>query len=508
MPDQSRPSPAVVDRVTRAKERAEKDLFAIPGVHTVGVGFKRVDGKLTDEVAVLVYVDRKLPVEELRPGWLVPGSVAAFGDDEPVQTDVVERPRAVEYTHLADGSLATRVRPVPGGRSIEGNNGGGTLGGWVWDEINDQPVLLSNNHVLGGVVGANVYQPWGSTNLADQIADNVRTGTLDATIAAPTDPAHVVYEIEGVGPAVYETTQPVLGMEVEKSGATTEHTTGVIVAVNLSLGHNGSTADFEVDPDAGVPKMAYYGDSGSLIVEREHPEGANWKRVVGLLWGGVPSQNNAYAHPIEDVFADLELTTICSGLIGQLLDNMFADEDDFTLTRRDLPTLVEPEWRIPRPLPGPVSPGRVLRQPPNIALDPTVGARLNVANRIGNGWRRAIEIPRQRGLARNVEAAVKKTPRGDKVAALVQTHRVPLARLAMDRNARRVVESAAAPFLKGLWSADEVLSKPVTREDAERFRRALAVVEQDESLADLVETARSLLDDLPGQTLREVLARR
>ncbi len=506
--DQPTPTSAVVERVTRAKQQAEKNLFAIPGVHTVGVGFKRVNGKLTDEVAVLVYVDRKLPVEELRPGWLVPDSVEGFGADEPVHTDVVERPRAVEYNHLADGSLATRVRPVPGGRSIEGNNGGGTLGGWVWDDLNDQPVLLSNNHVLGGVVGANVYQPWGSTSLADQIADNVRTGTLDATIAAPTDAAHVTYEIEGVGPAVYETTAPVLGMAVEKSGATTEHTTGTIVAVNLSLGHNGSTADFEVDPDAGVAKMAYFGDSGSLIVEREHPDGESWKRVVGLLWGGVPSENNAYAHPIEDVFADLDLTTICSGLIAQVLDNFFADEDDFALSRRDLPRLVEqPVW-LPRPLPGPVSPGRVLRQPPNVPLDVTVGAGANITRRIRSGWSRVVELPRQRGLARDVEAAVKGTQRGKDVAALVQTHRVPLARLAMDRNARRVVEKAAAPFLKGLWSAEEVLSKPVTREDAERFRRALAVVEQDESLGDLVETARALLDDLPGQTLQEVLQRR
>jgi hypothetical protein len=505
MPDEhTTPPRETVAHVTRAKQQAERDLFAIPGVHTVGVGFKRVDGELTDEVAIVVYVDRKLSREELRPGWLVPPTIATFGDDgEPVRTDVVERPRAVEYPHLPDGSLAGRVRPVPGGRSIEGNNGGGTLGGWVWDDVNDEPVLLSNNHVLGGIVGANVYQPWGSTSLVDQIADNVRTGTLDATIAAPTDPDHVVYEIEGVGPAVYETTTPVLGMAVEKSGATTEHTTGTIVAINLSLGHNGSTADFEVDPDPGVPKMAYYGDSGSLIVERTHPDGAEWKRVVGLLWGGVPSENNAYAHPIEDVFDDLQLTTICSGLIGQLLDNMFAEEESEGFGR--LSRTIRPdelvEVRSPRPLPGAVVPGRVLRRPPNIPLE------TGIASRIRSGWRRVVEVPRQRGLAREVEAALKKTEKGDRIAGLVQKHRVDLARLGMSRTHRRVLESAAAPFLKGTWSAEEVLAKPVSREDADRFRRALELVEQEDSLADLVAEAREVLDELPGQTLREVLER-
>lgn len=507
MPDQpATPSREVVDHVTRAKQQAERDLFAIPGVHTVGVGYKRVDGKLTDEIAVLVYVDRKLPVAELRPGWLVPSTVATFGDEgEPVPTDVVERPRAVEYPHIPDGGLAGRVRPVPGGRSIEGNNGGGTLGGWVWDDVNDEPVLLSNNHVLGGIAGANVYQPWGSTSLADHIADNVRTGTLDATIAAPTDAAHVVYEIEGVGPAVYEVTAPVLGMAVEKSGATTEHTTGTIVAVNISLGHNGSTADFEVDPDAGVPKMAYYGDSGSLIVERIHPDGANWKRVVGLLWGGVPSQNNAYAHPIEDVFEDLELTTICSGLVQQLLDGMFGedeDEGDFGRFSRAIRREDLVEVASPRPLPGAVVPGRVLRQPPNVPLEPRIGTRIR------SGWRRVVDVPRQRGLAREVEAAMKQTEHGARIAGLVQDHRVDIARLGMSRTHRRVIEKAAAPFLKGMWSADEVMSRPVTRDDADRFRRALETVAQDESIADLVAEARELLDQLPGQTLKEVLARR
>lgn len=509
MPDNiTPPSESVVDRASRAKRQAEHDLFAIPGVHTVGVGFKRVDGKLTDEVAVLVYVDRKLPVAELREGWLVPGAVTAFGDDEPVRTDVVERPRAVEYPHIADGGLATRVRPVPGGRSIEGNNGGGTLGGWVWDRINDQPVLLSNNHVLGGIAGANVYQPWGSTALADQIADNVRTGTLDATIAAPSDPDHVVYEIEGVSPAVFETTAPVLGMAVEKSGATTEHTTGTIVAVSLSLGHNGSTADFEMDPDAGQPKMAYYGDSGSLIVERTHPDGAGWKRVVGLLWGGVPSENNAYAHPIADVFDDLDLTTICSGVLGQVLDNLFADEDDMRVRRR-FPIEAElPELRWPRRVPGAVVPGRVAARPSNIVVDRDLVRGRAMIDRVRRGWDKVVEVPRQRGLAREVEAAVKTMPGGQKLASLVQTNRVPLARLAMDRSSRRVLEKAAGPFLKGVWSADEVLSKSVSRDDVDRFRRALVQLERNDSLQSLVAEARSLLEDLPGNTISEVLARR
>lgn len=493
-----------VERAQRAQQQVSRDLFAIPGVHSVGVGFKRVDGKLTDEIAILVYVDEKLPEHELKASWRIPGSVRARGERTAVKTDVVQRPRAVEYNHLPDGSLEGRVRPVPGGRSIEGGNGGGTLGGWVWDTVGDRPVLLSNNHVLSGTVGADVFQPWGSTAAADKIADNVRTGTLDATIAAPTTEDHVVYEIEGVSPGVYEITAPILGMAVEKSGATTEHTTGVIVAINLNLGHNGSTTDFEVDPDAGVDRMAFFGDSGSLIVERTHPEGAGWKRVVGLLWGGVPSERNAFAHPIGDVFADLELTTICSGLIGRLLDSFAArrEADGFT---REI-TLVEPapERITPWPthLPEPVTPGRVLVREPEIPLDRLV--RITTLDRL----RDLSRIPRPRGLGREVEAALKETRRGAKLAGLVQTHRVALAKAGMNRASRRVVQEAATPFMAGTWSAAELLSKQVSPEDADRFGRALDHLSADDSLTELVKEARSLLKHLPGRTLKEALDRR
>ena len=498
------PQPRSVDRALRAQQQVLRDFVAIPGVHAVGVGYKRRGGELTDEVAVIVYVDEKIPEDQLQPSWRIPESVRIRGERASVRTDVVQRARAVNYPHLPDGSLAGRTRPVPGGRSIEGFNGGGTLGGWVWDTVNDEPVLLSNNHVLSGVIGADVFQPWGSTAAADKIADNVRTGTLDATIAAPTTEDHVVYDIEGVGPGVYETTTPTLGMAVEKSGATTEHTTGVIVAVNLNLGHNGSTSDFEVDPDAGVDRMAFYGDSGSLIVERNHPDGSGWKRVVGLLWGGVPSERNAYAHPIEDVFADLQLTTICSGVMGRLLDG-FASRPEPDGFVREI-TLVEPRReRTPPPWPGrlpqPVTPGRVMAPEPPADLERLV--RASMIDRL----REIGRVPRPRGLARDVESAMRGTRRGARLAELVQTHRVPLARAGMNRSTRRVLQEAAAPFLAGSSSAREVLGKPVGPEHVERFRTALDHLADDDSLSELVAEARVLLDRLAGRSLAEALDR-
>jgi hypothetical protein len=456
-----------MERLNRAKAAAMDRLTRIPGVHTVGIGYKRRDGRVTDELAVIVYVDRKLPREELNPDWLIPSEVrfGHEGEEVAVATDVVERSRAVEYPHLADGSLDDRVRPVPGGRSIEGGLGGGTLGGWVWDDINDQMVLLSNRHVLGTTTGANVYQPWGSTAAADHIADNVRTGTMDATIAAPSDSGIPDAEIEGVGFAVFDTTVGTLGMAVEKSGATTEHTTGTIVAVNLSKpGHIGSDSDFEVDPDAGQARFAYYGDSGSLIVERNPPEDQGAKRVVGLLWGGDPSEGNAYGHPIDDVFADLDLTALCQGTVSNFFDS-----------------ILDREW-----VAGPVWP-----DPPPWRIDRPWAVRQRKPHR---------------GIARDVEEELVRTGRGEKLADLVHRNGIGLTRLVLDPTAMRVLEAAAAPFVSGLWSATELLEREVTDEDVARFDRALTMAsERVPELDELVREARSLVESANGTTFRAAL---
>jgi hypothetical protein len=470
------PSDDQMARLNRAKEAAMDRLSRIPGVHTTGVGYKRRGGELTGELSVIAYVDHKLPPEEVDPEWLIPPEIRFEwdGDDTVVPTDVVERPRAVEYPHLADGSLAGYVRPVPGGRSIQGSLGGGTLGGWVWDDFNDQIVLLSNRHVLGTTVGANVYQPWGTTAAANQIADNVRTGTMDATIAAPTGD-HASAEIEGIGLAVFAHTVAVLGMPVEKSGATTEHTTGTVVAVNLSKpGHIGSFNDFEVNPDPGQARFAYYGDSGSLIVERTPPAGTGAQRVVGLLWGGDPPLGNAYGHQIEDVFADLNLTALCEGTVAEAFDSMFARQFAVVSPPREF----EFAGEEPR-------------------FQPALATR---AGRPSLPW------PRQRGLARDMEERIKQTERGQKLAELVHRNGVGLARLVMDPTSRRVLEAAAAPFVGGLWSASEVLERQVTDEDVARFKRALTTAaERVPDLEELVAEARSLLEEASGQSFARAL---
>ena len=455
------PSDEEMARLKRAQELLLDRLMSIPGVHTVGIGYKQRGGELTDELAVIVHVDSKRTREGVRPEHMVPPEIRFFLDstDEEVvvSTDVIERPRFVEYWHLPDGALEGRVRPVPGGRSIHGAGvrPDGTLGGWVWDDVNDQPVLLSTYHILGDVPGA-VYQPWLSQAPADHIADTVRTGTMDAAIAAPIDGKDALYEIEGIGPAVYETAVAVLNMPVEKVGARTEHTTGKVSQMNLVI--NGVVTNlFEVWPDQSA--FADHGDSGALILEAAHPTGAGWKRVVGLLWGGQDGVGNAGALPIEDVFADLGLTTLCAGALADLIESIF---------ERLFP--VRPDFSV--------TPFRSRRP-----------------------W-----LDRQRGLARELEAATTLTRRGRKLAKHIRRSRVGLTNLALDPTFRRALTIGVTPFFEERWTVSDIMGQPVTEHEVDRLRRVLRLaVEIRPDLTKLAKFANSLLEDLPGRSLADVL---
>lgn len=487
-------------RVERAKTVALSRLLAIPGVHAVGIGYKRRGGEELDELAVVVFVDKKLRPEDVPPDWMVPPDIRFFMDsveeEEVVRTDVVEQPRPVEFPHIPDGTLATRARPAAGGRSIwRSGGGGGTLGGWVWDDLNDEVVLLTNHHVLGGVIGTPVFQPWGSTAAADHIADLVRTGTLDATIAVPVTDTDVLQEIEGLGPAVYEVTPATLKMEVEKSGATTEHTIGRVEYVSLTPKHPpyASTNDFLVKPinPTDPPKgFGWHGDSGSLIVESNKPPGRTWKRVVGLLWGGIDSGSYGgwgYAHQIQDVFENLNLGTLCAGAFEEFLDNLFVK--NFS---------TEPVSVTPIQLPGPVA-AAITPQLPT-----TVPVLALILQQVTTGARRPRAL--HRGIARDVERRLCTTRAGNELVAAIHEHRVGLVRLILDRGTRRAIAAAAAPFVDGIWTAEELLGRQVTDDDISRFHRLVRMAEdQRPELRPLLEVLNRIIEELPGRSLIDVM---
>ena len=103
---------ADVDRIRAVKRAAAARLHAIPGVHAVGVGFKVVGGKKTDELAIAVFVDKKKKPEELPEREIIPTQI------EGVRTDVAQLPRA-ELLNADPHTVTATVAPLPKGEATE-----------------------------------------------------------------------------------------------------------------------------------------------------------------------------------------------------------------------------------------------------------------------------------------------------------------------------------------------------------------------------------------------------
>src|SRR3989304_1209899 len=77
----------------------------------VGAGSKSGEGKETDEPAVIVFVERKLPEDRLRKEDVIPKAL-----DE-VKTDVIETGK-IKAQAAAPRARTDRWRPAPGGGGV------------------------------------------------------------------------------------------------------------------------------------------------------------------------------------------------------------------------------------------------------------------------------------------------------------------------------------------------------------------------------------------------------
>ncbi|MDZ7373925.1 MAG: S1 family peptidase [candidate division KSB1 bacterium] len=336
---------ATEEQVRAVRARVQTELLRKANVVGVGIGYKEKGGQKTEEICLVVLVEKKLPREELAPEDLVPSVI------EGVVTDVKEVGKIVAQQARTD-----RWRPAPPGVSIgHWAITAGTFGAVVRDRGTGQRLILSNNHVLANsndaAVGDPILQPGpadGGHHPQDRIADLLRfvrivfeggggdgeggicriaafasqvanlaarllgsewrlhpvravqqANRVDAAVARPISGDVITDAVLEVG-EIHGTTAPHLGMAVLKSGRTTAVTTGTIelldATVRVSYGAAG-TALFEGQIVTG--NMSAPGDSGSLLVE------ASSRRAVGLLFAG--SDQSTVYNPIPDVLSALDL---------------------------------------------------------------------------------------------------------------------------------------------------------------------------------------------------------
>ena len=327
--------------VKSAKESHKAEILSKPNVVGVGMGYKEVHGRVTDELVIKTLVRQKVPLAGLPAQAVIPQQV------DGIPTDVV----AVGEIK-AQQSRTDRYRPAPGGVSIgHFQVTAGTFGCVVRDRATSTRLILSNNHVLansnnatpgdailqpGAIDGGNIdediiaylerFYPIhfntepGSCSFAQTFADLGNalaslTGSkhrllpyqedpdvynlVDAAVAKPINDGDILDEILEIG-VVSGTVEGFLGMAIRKSGRTTELTTGEINVVDATVDVSygvGKVARFENQFVSGP--MSQGGDSGSLIVA------ADSQQAVGLLFAG--SEQTTIFNPIQAVLDSLEV---------------------------------------------------------------------------------------------------------------------------------------------------------------------------------------------------------
>ncbi len=119
-------------------------------------------------------------------------------------------------------------------------------------------------------------------------------------MALPLDEKDISPEISSIGIPKGTATGKV-GLVVQKTGRTTDHTLGEIkdVSATVKVDYDGKTALYR--NQILTSAMSQGGDSGSLILDQK-------RRAVGLLFAG--SELVTICNPIEDVFKLLDVQAV------------------------------------------------------------------------------------------------------------------------------------------------------------------------------------------------------
>lgn len=289
-------------KIRKTRSLVQARLFSVPGVVSVGWGYKVKGGKQLDRECLVVGVERKRRF--VWPRHKISNLTSR-------ETDVIE---VGEIVALLDRK--SNWRPAPGGVSI-GHPliTAGTLGCLVKVVGKQGWRILSNNHVLAHVNAGRIGDPIYQRAVADggKAADKIAEleafepivfggayNYVDCAIALPPAQPDVTPNILEIGePVGYAEAE--LGMEVQKSGRTTGLTRNIVQQINAVVQvmyPNGEVAHFQDQIITG--NMASGGDSGSAVLDMQ-------KQLVGLLFAGSPEIT--IVNPFKHVVSALGLDT-------------------------------------------------------------------------------------------------------------------------------------------------------------------------------------------------------
>lgn len=308
-------------------QEVRQQLSQIPGVVSVGIGFKEVGGITTEEVSFRVYVREKKKESDLLPEHVIPVEIKGAKTD--VTVVPIRRPLADEK----------RYRPIKGGTKVRNGNcktacfgALGTFGCLATLNVDNSVVLLSNWHVLnsfGASKGDEIGQPGRCCcccfkDVIAHITDGKYGDKVDCAIAKvksdvplPTD--NIVRAlggkdpngkdldgtIQGLAPLQRDRGQDTslkVGDPVKKVGVSSGLTEGEVKEIFMSVQDDDGEIlhdQIDVKPLPGK-KFAEEGDSGSVLLTANN-------EVAGLLWAGT-DDGIGTANEIRNVISVLNIS--------------------------------------------------------------------------------------------------------------------------------------------------------------------------------------------------------
>ena len=325
------PPSAELDAVARARRRHSPALLAHPNVIGTAAGPQLTGGRPTGDLAVKVYVERKVP------GLAAPAAVPRLVDGVP--TDVIETgpARALmaggeeQGDEQSDGQGGRQGSGQAGGQGGEkGAVGGGDRVGFPGDDggtiatvcfdartgrtgrteragrtertgEKGRPLLLSNHHVLVMAPGTRLrnrlIRPPSPEDVLGRLARAAPLrpdgpNRVDAAIA------RLAPDVEVETPETGPLSEATLAQRVRKNGSSTGITEGSVLDLDADIVVEVRGRPIRFTGQLVLDLAAKPGDSGSLVVTPE-------RAPVGLLFAGTDAF--VLANPIGAVLAALRI---------------------------------------------------------------------------------------------------------------------------------------------------------------------------------------------------------
>ncbi len=300
-------------------------------VNSVGLGYKIVNGKRTDELSIQFTVNKKVAIESLESinETQIPQSFVIDGVEIP--SDILERNFDLSLASTVEKNKSSRkkfLNPILPGCSIgHPTISAGTAGCIVFDKNTGDKYVLSNWHVLhgnNGNIGDRIVQPGVYDDARVEYNNagylvNSHIGAAGDCAIAKIDNRKVGDKIIGIDIRLENIDDPKLGDRVIKSGRTTSVTYGIVTRINVTTRIDyGAIGDvnvgcFEYTPDPeNLPhdgEISMGGDSGSAVILVENNKLTN--TMMGLHFAG--EVGNAPEHALAcyatSVFEKLNIST-------------------------------------------------------------------------------------------------------------------------------------------------------------------------------------------------------